>query len=338
MKKKVGPSKVIIFLVALILLVSVIGIYSYRNYVTYQSIEVSIKKNVIEYGTANYSLKEIVSKVEGEIVSVKKTIDTSVVGKQEIVVEVEKNSVVKEVPIQVEVVDTVAPEITLKQEKLSYTQGEEINILDNINTVIDKVDGDIEYKDVSTIDESMNNYYTIEVDSDVNAVGQHAVTVIAVDKYGNTSTANYNIEVSRPVVKTLNVGPVYTNLPANGSESSLVSIAYSLIGTPYVAGGNSASGFDCSGFVQYVYAQVGKSISRSASTQIYDGVAVSYESAQPGDILSWGYGTSVTHSALYVGNGLMIHATNPKQGVILSNVDSWLRGSGTSILSVRRIL
>ena len=71
---------------------------------------------------------------------------------------------------------------------------------------------------------------------------------------------------------------------------------------------------------------------------MYDGVGVSYENAQPGDILVWGYaGGYATHSALYIGNGQMIHAANPSQGVIISSVDWWLRGSGTTILSVRRV-
>ena len=83
---------------------------------------------------------------------------------------------------------------------------------------------------------------------------------------------------------------------------------------------------------------MGINVSRSTSTQLYDGYPVSYQSAQPGDILLWGYGDgNVSHSALYVGNGQMIHATNPSQGVILSDVNYWLNGSGTYIVSVRRI-
>ena len=118
----------------------------------------------------------------------------------------------------------------------------------------------------------------------------------------------------------------------------MVKLAYSLIGSPYVAGGTSPSGFDCSGFVQYLYSQIGISVSRSSSTQMYDGVAVSYEAARPGDILIWGYGPGVpTHSAIYVGNGQMVHATNPIQGVIASDVAGWTRGSGTHVIAVRRI-
>ena len=95
--------------------------------------------------------------------------------------------------------------------------------------------------------------------------------------------------------------------------------------------------FDCSGFVQYVYSRVGIYVSRSSYTQAYDGYGVSYSEAQPGDILNWGHGGQVTHSALYVGGGMMIHATNPSQGVVLSNVAAWESGSYDTLMGVRRI-
>ena len=72
--------------------------------------------------------------------------------------------------------------------------------------------------------------------------------------------------------------------------------------------------------------------------QQFEGRAVSYDSIEPGDIIIWGYvDGQPTHSALYVGNGQMIHAANYSQGVILSDVSYWLRWSGTHILTVRRI-
>jgi cell wall-associated NlpC family hydrolase len=127
-------------------------------------------------------------------------------------------------------------------------------------------------------------------------------------------------------------------LAANPNSNDLASIAYSLVGKPYISMSNGPYGFDCSGLVQYVYAQKGISVSRSSSTQIYDGVGVPYEEAQPGDILSWGYSYgNVTHSAMYVGNGKMVHAANPSMGVIVSDVSYWLARSGTKLLSVRRI-
>lgn len=309
--------------------------YTYKNHITYQSIKVSVKNQaVVEYGSPKYNIEDIVD-VEGEIVSIKQDINTKVLGPQEVVVEVRKDNIIREVPILIEVVDTTAPVINLNNDTIEVEYGSDYNLGDNIKDVIDEIDGEINYQELSMIgDEYDSPYYTITSESDINAVGEHIVVVKAVDKYGNTSSVNFNLRVIEPVY----VEKVYSNLPANLNGNNIVSLAYSLLGSRYVSGGNSLSGFDCSGFVQYLYSQYGISVSRSASTQIYDGVAVSYENAQPGDILSWGYDNGVvTHSALYVGNGMMIHAANPSQGVILSDVAAWERGSNITLLSVRRI-
>lgn len=338
-----GPSKkkfFYFFSMVIISLIMMVSCFIYHDYYTYKSINVKVIDNAhVEYGSANYDIKTLIKDVEGEIVSVKKDVDTSVVGEQEIIVEVKKDDIVKEVPIIVSVVDTVAPVIQLKEETVTITSGDDYDLTDNVLSVNDEVDGDISYLNEPT--EDSNFYYHFNYGDDIDDVGSHEVTLMAKDKNGNMSEVKFTLEVApKPVLRQVfsSTEPVYANLPANASGGDLVSIAYSLVGSPYVAGANGPYGFDCSGFVQYVYSQVGISVSRSSSTQIYDGVAVSYQDAQPGDILSWGYVDGApTHSALYVGNGQMVHATNPRQGVIASDVAAWTRGSGTHVISVRRI-
>ena len=337
------PSKRKLFVTTMLIFISLMICYFYEYHRIYSSIDVTVSKTAtVEYGSPNYDIRSVVDSVDGEIVSIKKDIDTTKVGPQEIVVEVEKNQIVKEVPIIVEVKDTIAPEIQLKEETISLTEGDSFDALSNLESVYDKVDGEITYQQKENLNsDDDTNYYTIDSNVDSNVPGTYEVKVTAVDKYGNESFVTYSVEVvTKPeeVVPAVEV-PVYQDsyLPT-GDMSSLVQLAYSLIGSPYVAVGNSPLGFDCSGFVQYLYSRVGISISRSTSTQIHDGVAVSYENAQPGDILLWGYSAGVpTHSAIYVGNGQMIHATNPRQGVIASDVAAWTRGSGTSVIAVRRI-
>ena len=297
---------------------------------------------MIEYGSPNYDIRTVVDSVDGEIVSIKKDIDTTKVGPQEIIVEVEKNQIIKEVPIMVEVKDTIAPKIQLKKEVISLTEGDSFDALSNLTSVYDKVDGEIEYQKQEFVNSEVDtNYYTVDSNVNSDVPGTYEVTVTAVDQYGNESMVTYSVEVSEKVEEVAPVvtQPIYKNdYVATGDMNSLVKLAYSLIGSPYAAGGNSPAGFDCSGFVQYLYSQVGISISRSSSTQMYDGVPVSYENAKPGDILIWGYSAGApTHSAIYVGGGQMIHATNPVQGVIASDVAAWTRGSGTHVIAVRRI-
>lgn len=231
----------------------------------------------------------------------------------------------------------MAPVIKFKEESITITKGDTYNFLDNIDFVSDSVDVNLSYQEKYIVNDVVDtNYYTIDSNVDSNVSGEYLVTVKAVDKSANVTTSSYKVIVEEPIVNYRTV--LYNNLPANSNANQLVSIAYSLIGSPYISGANGPYGFDCSGFVQYVYAQVGISVSRSATTQINDGVGVSYDYAQPGDILSWGYVDGIaTHSALYIGNGQMIHAANPTQGVIMSDVAAWTRGSGTRVIAVRRI-
>ena len=340
------PSKIrVISLMALSFVMLIAGGYFYHSYYTYESIKVVTKEAAnIEYGSANYDINDLIKEVEGEIVSVKNEIDTSVVGQQEVVVEVKKENIVKEVPIVVNVVDTVAPVIQLKEENITITAGDEYDFLQNVESVVDQIDGDINY--LGEVTEESNNYYSITYDENISDVGSHEVLVTAKDQFGNVSTASFMFNVEAPKVQAVQTPAqsqsqvqqrVYSDLPANPAGGDLVSIAYSLVGQPYRSGGNAPGGFDCSGFVQYVYSQVGVSVSRSSSTQANEGYAVSYADAQPGDILSWGHGGRITHSALYVGNGMMVHATNPSQGVVASSVAGWERGSADSLMAVRRI-
>ena len=317
-------------------LIMMISCYVYHSYCTYKSIRVVVSEsNVIEYGTANYDLGKLIKEVDGKVVSVKKDINPNVLGEQEVILEVEKNNVVREVPIVVSVVDSIAPTITIKNDTMTVTKGEEFNLIDNIESVNDSLDGNLNY--LENVDNGSSNYYSISYSDDINSVGVHEITVNAVDKSGNITVQKFNLEVVEPEPEPVYVAPTFANVDPSVYGNDVVSIAYSLVGSPYVSGGNSPYGFDCSGFVQYVYSLVGVGVSRSSYTQLYDGVGVSYADAQPGDIVLWGYGSTVTHSSLYVGNGTMIHAANPGTGVIISNIDGWLRGSGTQIVSVRRI-
>lgn len=331
MKTSDLPSKSIIYRSIFLVLLSVVLIvscYAYRNYIIYSSIKVVTRNNVtVEYGSANYDINNFIKKVDGEIVSIKKDVDLSVIGEQEVVLSVKKNNIIRDVPIVISVVDSMAPLIELKNDVVTIVQGESYDLNENISKVEDLVDGVIEYNS----DESQElGYYSIRYD-DISDVGNHEITVFAVDSYGNSSSSVFTLEVLKPK-------PQYYSLPPSAFGNDVVSIAYSLLGRPYYINGNGPDGFDCSGFVQYVYSIIGVSISRSTSTQLYDGLPVSYQDIQPGDIIVWGYGDyNATHSALYVGDGLMIHAANTGTGVILSSVDEWLYGSGTTILSVRRI-
>lgn len=104
-----------------------------------------------------------------------------------------------------------------------------------------------------------------------------------------------------------------------GSGNNVVSYAESFIGVPYVYGGTTPSGFDCSGFVQYVYNHFGKNLPRTTTQQENCGTQIPVSQAQPGDLYFWGNKGSAYHVAICVGNGKYIAAPEPGQSVSIGS-------------------
>jgi peptidoglycan DL-endopeptidase CwlO len=102
-------------------------------------------------------------------------------------------------------------------------------------------------------------------------------------------------------------------------------IAMQYLGVPYVWGGASPSGFDCSGFVMYVFAQVGVSLPHHAASQFNYGVSVSRDELQPGDLVFF---DGLGHVGIYIGGGQFIHAPHTGDVVKISSIDdSWYAAS-----------
>lgn len=333
-------------------IIGLVFLFTFTTYVanavhvkhTYNSMKISFTSvKEIEYGTANYNPMDLVKKVkDGKIKKYTKTIDTTKLGKQELVFEVEKEGVVRTYKIEVNVKDTVAPEIKLNNEEVTITAGDEFDVKSNIQSVNDLVDGDIAYTDNK---EEEKAHYIVETDFK-NEPGEYTVNVNAVDSNNNATSSNYKIKVNpKPVVipvqkavNTANSNQNYYSGPASVDTSNVISAAKSLIGVRYTSGGtNPNSGFDCSGFVQYVYGAVGKSISRSSSTQLGNGAAVSESDLQAGDIIIWANNgsNSAAHSSIYAGDGTIIHATSNK-GVQQSSLNNW-KNWGQHIIGIRRV-
>ncbi len=97
----------------------------------------------------------------------------------------------------------------------------------------------------------------------------------------------------------------------SASASDIVSIAQQYLGVPYVYGGSSPSGFDCSGFTRYVFAQVGISLPHGATSQLSYGTEVSRSNLQPGDLVFFqDYGAVASHVGIYIGGDQFIHASS----------------------------
>ena len=111
-------------------------------------------------------------------------------------------------------------------------------------------------------------------------------------------------------------------MPANRSNSvvrNVMRAAYSVIGTPYVFGGTTPYGFDCSGFTQYAFARAGVYLPRMAGIQFYSGRQISMSQLRPGDLIFFTtYEAGASHVGIYVGNGNFIHA-GTSTGVTVSS-------------------
>lgn len=117
--------------------------------------------------------------------------------------------------------------------------------------------------------------------------------------------------------------------PASATGQALADYALQFQGYPYVSGGNTPSGWDCSGFVQWVFAQFGVSLPHYSGAQMSVGTAVgSISEAAPGDII-----VNTQHAAIYIGNGMVINALNPAQGTQVTSLAVFSGG-----YAIRRVL
>ena len=115
-----------------------------------------------------------------------------------------------------------------------------------------------------------------------------------------------------------------------------VDLAMQFLGVPYVWGGTSPSGFDCSGLIYYVYGQLGYSLNRVADDQMKNGRPVSFEELAPGDLVGFGTGGYASHIGMYIGDGKMIHA--PHTGDVVKITDISTGYYASRFLGGRRII
>lgn len=123
---------------------------------------------------------------------------------------------------------------------------------------------------------------------------------------------------------TITTEPDATETASSDLGAQIVAYAEEYLGTPYVLGGNGPNQFDCSGFTKYVYSHFGYTLNRTATDQLQNGVSVSKDELQPGDLVFFIYRTSkpVSHVGIYIGNGEFIHASTNRYVVQIDQMES----------------
>jgi cell wall-associated NlpC family hydrolase len=138
------------------------------------------------------------------------------------------------------------------------------------------------------------------------------------------------------------VNRAYLRLESSRQQKvdTVIAATKSLLGTPYVWGGESPQegGFDCSGLTQYVFKQVGYSLNRISSEQAKQGTYVSRDNLQPGDLVFYSFEATenINHVGIYIGGGQMIHS--PKTGDVVKTTDMTTSYWETRLVTARRII
>lgn len=126
---------------------------------------------------------------------------------------------------------------------------------------------------------------------------------------------------------TSNSGSVAEKIIAEGEK---------YIGTRYVYGGNTPSGFDCSGYVQYVLKNVGITVGRSSRDQYKDGIAVERANLQRGDLVFFSHGGNISHVGIYAGGGKVLHSPRQGETVCYTTIDKMC--SYSTYVGARRVI
>ena len=130
--------------------------------------------------------------------------------------------------------------------------------------------------------------------------------------------------------------------PATSAASRVLRTADSYVGTKYVWGGNTPSqGFDCSGFTKYVFAKYGITLPRVSRDQVRagTGVAADFRWLRPGDLMFFAEsGEAISHVAIYVGNGRIIHSSSALGGVEYTDLNSGGEWFVAYFVAARRVL
>ena len=225
--------------------------------------------------------------------------------------------------VQSEQQEQINEETQTKETKLKslYVNNDSVNLRKEANTnseVVDKL--------------SLNTYVDVYAEENgwskvkVNGKEGYISSSLLSEKKKETSRSletprTKTSETSSEDTKTAQKKKTTTTVPVSGKGATVVETAKKYIGCSYVYGASGPSSFDCSGFTSYVFKQHGISLNRTAAGQYSNGVAVSRDQLQPGDLVMFGK-SGINHVGIYIGGGQIVHAANKSRGVTTDTINS----------------
>ena len=215
----------------------------------------------------------------------------------------------------ISVVDTINPEIRIKDGTLSFDYGSKIKVSD-IATCYDLSSCEMSFK------------------SDINTKkeGKQTITIVAVDESLNTNEVTVEIKIKdKPNYYSPSYGVMNTHNNSLNQElsaeekmnlrSQIVAYAKLFEGNPYVYGGTSlTNGIDCSAYTRAIYAKFGYKLPRSAAGQGFMGKTITKDQLLPGDLVLYHNNGSIYHVTMYIGDGKLIHAGTPQTGIQITKM------------------
>lgn len=195
----------------------------------------------------------------------------------------------------------IGEELEVEKEKISASYMENF-----IGKHFSKKDEKALIKDVDTtaMDDQLDDWYCVSIDNEKVFVSKEFVTI------------SYQLDKAVSATELKKEG----TKEVSSVRAQMVEYAKQFLGNPYVWGGTSlTNGTDCSGFVMRIYEHFGYGIPRDSRSQAAYCTSISASQLKPGDLLFYGNGSTISHVAMYIGNGLVIHASTEKTGIKISN-------------------
>lgn len=281
------------------------GSYQFNDYVqertALESLQIQFKEETpaIEYGDTNYDVTALIESKEGDITL--PAVNTTTVGEQTLTFKVSRDGQEKEFTKVVEVKDTQAPQITLNESSTIAFESE-FDPTTLVQSVSDPVDGTIPVKS----EEATVNYYVIDSNVDSATPGDYSVTVKAVDKNGNESSASTTVTVKEKEKTAAEIAKEKADDAALNASSAAEFASGNAVADAALA--QLGVSQDCTALVSNALAAVGINYHGYPAGYLSLGTVVSAADAQPGDVIYYAdSGIGTAHVAIYIGNGQAVH-------------------------------
>jgi len=205
--------------------------------------------------------------------------------------------------------------------KKMYVNSQTVNVREQANKS-SKAIKQISLNTEVTVISTENGWAYVEINGTKGYIAENLLSSTKKETSRGTTTAR---ETDNTTTNKKEEKPSTTTKPDTSSNttsaggSSVVSYAKQFIGSKYKYGGTTPSGFDCSGFTQYIYKNFGVNLNRTAAAQYSNGVAVTQ--LQAGDLVMFGK-SGINHVGIYIGGNSFIHAANPSKGVRIDSISS----------------